>query len=110
MQCSIFFSNLFLVEPSNIEVSEQAAEHYQMLPGRPHASGRYREMPALMHYPQQAGRQNALAGDGDGEEVVSWPGNPAMTVLWNIQEMKGEGLENIQLQQRALGILLRCRC
>ena len=39
MQCSIFFSNLFLVEPSNIEVSEQAAEHYQMLPGRPHASG-----------------------------------------------------------------------
>ena len=72
--------------------------------------GRHREMPALMHHPQQAGRQNALAGDGNGEEVVSWPGNPAVTVLWNIQGKKGEGSENIQLRPRALGILLRCRC
>lgn len=72
--------------------------------------GRCGEMPALTHHPQQARRQNALAGDGHGEEVVSWPGNPAMTMLWNIQGKKGEGSENIQIQQRALGILLRCRC
>ena len=72
--------------------------------------GRHREMPALVHHPHLAGRQNALAGDGNGEEVVSWPGNPAVTVLWNIQGKKGEGSENIQLRQRALGILLRCRC
>lgn len=105
MQCSIFFSNLFLVEPSNIEVSEQAAEHYQMLPGGPHAPGRSEETHAGTHHPQQPGRQKALEVDDSGEGVASWPGAPRASRLREPPAGKR--------QQGALespGILLRCKC
>lgn len=70
MQCSIFFSNLFLVEPSNIEVSEQAASCTRCYLRTSQCLGGVRRPEPAGTTLSRQGEGRALEGDDDGEEVA----------------------------------------
>lgn len=113
MQCSIFFSNLFLVEPSNIKVSEQEAEHYQMLPGRPCAP-QEEWGDASPHTPPSTGRETEGPEVEEYREVLAWESSNDCDIEhpgakgWRAREHPAEKVQQWALQ--SLGILLSCRC